>query len=57
MARQVRPGFRQPVESLALRARETDKDGTSVFHQGQGLGAPIKVRIYGRNLLLLTNTD
>lgn len=28
-----------------------------VFHQRQGLVASIKVRIYGRNLHLLTNTD
>jgi len=57
MARQVRPGPRQPGKSPALRARTTDKDEASAIHQGQGLGAPIKVRIYGRNLYLLTVID
>ena len=54
MARQVRPWLRQPAKSRALRARETDKDGASAFHQGQRLVASITVRIYGRNLYLLT---
>jgi hypothetical protein len=35
----------------------TDKDPASVFHQGQGLVASIKVRIYGCNLHLLTVID
>ena len=57
MARQVRPWQVKASLDREWKARKTVQEPASAFHQGQRLLASIKVRIYGRNLHLLTFID